>query len=519
MAHASDPSENRNAPSSSGCPAFCSTAAIPDEETLARAALTYCIDGADALMYATIKGAGSAVEALRLIDKAREGNANTAVRHELDQVFATGTARWGRKVNARGMNAFHQSLERWQTWLDRMPTRDPSNLADWFTVSGSQWVIGPTSPYWPHQLDDLSTHKAWASPLCLWGKGDQSALTSCASPIAVVGSRGVNDYGRYVARSVARNAAEAGHLVVSGGAYGADAAAHWGALESMSQLGSANSGRTVAVFAGGLNHIGPERNRELFDHILASHGALISELNPETVPEARRFLLRNRIIAAMASTVVVAQARIRSGALNTATWACDLGREVYAAPGDINTPGNTGCNHLIRENRAMLLDAVSKTNEICHAPHAPVLRCENKPQSEANVQTEPQQQPAAEQGNQARSQPQPAPATRQQHKLEPREQMVLTAIRRCKRRKIATTYDGLLSMLNKPYVKDRTTKAGKQDGAEPWTIASLNAQLGAMELEGTVVEHNGVFNIATGNAQDQPASRPPRRSRDPSPAG
>lgn len=339
-----------------------------DDETLARAILTFCIDGADALLFATIKGAGSAVEALRLIIA---GSQTAKARNRLDEAFATGTAKWGRSVNARGMDAFHHALDRWRSRLAQLPSRDPNELRAWITMNGSQWIIGPTSPYWPRQLDDLSIRKDWASPLCIWGIGEPQALVSCESPIAVVGSRGIDEYGRYVARTVAKKASEQGHLVVSGGAFGADAAAHWGALDTMSMLGPEESGRTVAVFAGGLNHIGPERNRKLFERIVANHGALISELCPDTIPEARRFLLRNRIIAALASTVVVAQARSRSGALNTANWAADLGREVYAAPGNINRPSNTGCNWLIRDHRASILYSVNAIEEICHAPHPP----------------------------------------------------------------------------------------------------------------------------------------------------
>ena len=105
---------------------------------------------------------------------------------------------------------------------------------------------------------------------------------------------------------------------------GTDAAAHWGALNALHGRKPGCVGRTVAVFAGGLNHMGPARNRTLFERIESQGGALISELCPGTIPEARRFLLRNRIIAALSSTLVVAQARLRSGALNTAGWACEL---------------------------------------------------------------------------------------------------------------------------------------------------------------------------------------------------
>ncbi len=135
---------------------------------------------------------------------------------------------------------------------------------------------------------------------------------------------------------------------------GTDAAAHWGALNALHGRMPANVGKTVAVFAGGLNHIGLMRNRTLFERIEAQGGASISELCPATISEARRFLLRNRIIAAMSSTLIVTQARLRSGGLNTAGWACELLREVYAVPGDINQPCNAGCNKMIGDHRAMI---------------------------------------------------------------------------------------------------------------------------------------------------------------------
>lgn len=527
-----------------------------DDDTLARAILTFCIDGADALLFATIKGAGNAVGALRLIIAGDQG---AKASNQLDEAFATGTAKWGRAVNARGMDAFHHSLERWRSRLAQLPSRDPNELREWITMNDSQWIIGPSSPYWPNQLNDLSIRKDWASPLCLWGIGDPQALVSCENPIAVVGSRGIDEYGRYVARTVAKKASEQGHLVVSGGAFGADAAAHWGALDTMSMLGANESGRTVAVFAGGLNHIGPERNRKLFERIVASHGALISELCPNTIPEARRFLLRNRIIAALASTVVVAQARSRSGALNTANWAADLGREVYAAPGNINRPSNTGCNWLIRDHRAAILYSVNAIDEICHAPHPPAIECAGaeKPKDANDEHTSnnsPDNTEASTQkcsGKQATQMTISLPQRGDTHALthgirkrsdhqddsnatmsadntnaatlpnkpiphnknekpatnattpSPSQREVLTAIRRCRRQKIAASHDAILDMLRgetQPSISKTTPIAVKpQAGTEPWDVTKLEGMLGEMELKGMVRMKSGVVSIATGN--------------------
>ncbi|MBW3092844.1 DNA-protecting protein DprA [Bifidobacterium sp. 82T10] len=356
----------------------------PDGDALARAVLTCCLDGADAIMYATVKGADhGAREVLSLLAEsgsdARNAPSRTTVsaksaRQALEDIFVRGLVRWGRKPTPSTLSAFRSALEGWLRRFARLPSVDAEHAAEWLTCGGEQWIIAPGHACWPKQLADLSIRKDWAAPLCLWGVGEPRALTSCAKPIAVVGSRGANEYGRAIAREIGRRAAADGHLVVSGGAMGTDAAAHWGALAPAQEgYGPESVGRTVAVFAGGLNHVGPHCNGPLFERITACGGALVSELSPDTVPEARRFLLRNRIIAALASTVVVVQARLRSGALNTASWAAELGREVYAVPGDIDAPHNAGCNRIIHDHQAMLLPSVRAVDEYCHPPHMPDL--------------------------------------------------------------------------------------------------------------------------------------------------
>ncbi|WP_240947393.1 DNA-processing protein DprA [Bifidobacterium oedipodis] len=352
------------------------------KDALYRAALTFLLDGADAMMYAAIKGAPDAQGLWQLLAEThpnQPANTREPALTQLDRVFANGITRWGRSVSPKAMTMFHRALAGWHSRMDDLPSPQVETLADWFTVDGSMQIIGPAHPCWPHQLEDLSIRSDWAPPLCLWVKGDPRALVSCDKPIGIVGSRDVNEYGRYVAHAVAEQAAVAGHLVVSGGAMGTDAAAHWGALNAMNGREHDNVGRTVAVFAGGLNHMGPSRNRALFERIEAQSGAAISELCPGTIPEARRFLLRNRIIAALSSTLVVAQARPRSGALNTAGWACELMREVYAAPGDINQPSNAGCNRIIADQRAMILCTTNAIDDICHERHRPVLGKHSSP--------------------------------------------------------------------------------------------------------------------------------------------
>lgn len=160
---------------------------------------------------------------------------------------------------------------------------------------------------------------------------------------------------------------------MSGGALGTDAAAHWGAIQAMDEIGTPLAGRTIAVFAGGLNYIGPKSNERLFETIINHSGALISELCPGTVPEARRFLIRNRLIAALSSTLIVAQARARSGALNTAGWANELNRRVFAVPGDVTMPHNTGCNRLIQEGQASIICSLTDIDDILPRSASPAI--------------------------------------------------------------------------------------------------------------------------------------------------
>ena len=338
---------------------------------LARAALTLATDGPDAFMIACLLGSDQAADLCRNLielgapNQSDRDDSHDAARVSLDERFLKGTARWGRQTSPEDLTRFHKISNSWRRRLTPLLAMDTDQVRTMMTGGGQFWVMTPGDPCWPGQVDDLARRSDWAPPLCLWGQGNPETLICCDRPLAVVGSRTCDEYGRSTAHQLARKAAGEGHLVVSGGAMGTDAAAHWGAL-------AAGGGRTVAVFAGGLLHMGPKRNSRLFENIEADGGALISELPPGTIPEARRFLLRNRIIAALASDIVVAQARHRSGALNTANWGVELGRRVLAAPGRIDQPENTGCNRLIHEGKAELLLSASDIRDICHPAHGPV---------------------------------------------------------------------------------------------------------------------------------------------------
>ncbi len=164
--------------------------------------------------------------------------------------------------------------------------------------------------------------------------------------VAVVGTRRVTAYGRQVAEDVAGTLARNGITVISGLARGVDSIAHQAALEA--------GGRTIAVLGSGLDRIYPPENRRLAEQI-AGKGALISDYPPGTPPEASNFPPRNRLISGLSLAVVIIEAGQTSGALITAAFAADQGREVFAVPGNITSPGSKGTNRLIRDGAQPLL--------------------------------------------------------------------------------------------------------------------------------------------------------------------
>jgi DNA processing protein len=168
------------------------------------------------------------------------------------------------------------------------------------------------------------------------------------SAVAVVGARSCSAYGREVARGLARELAGAGLIVVSGLARGIDGEAHRGALEG--------GGATVAVLGCGIDRDYPRAHADLARRI-AETGAIVSEYPPGVEPAPWRFPARNRIIAGLALATVVVEARERSGALITADFALELGRDVFAVPGEITSTLSSGTNGLIRQGAAPLLSS------------------------------------------------------------------------------------------------------------------------------------------------------------------
>jgi DNA processing protein len=164
--------------------------------------------------------------------------------------------------------------------------------------------------------------------------------------VAIVGARSCSPYGAQVARELARDLATAGVVVVSGLARGIDGEAHRGAL--------AAGGITVAVLGCGIDRDYPRSHTELARRI-AEDGLIVSEYPPGVEPAPWRFPARNRIVAGLSLTTVVVEARERSGALITADFALELGRDVFAVPGEITSALSAGANDLLRQGAAPLL--------------------------------------------------------------------------------------------------------------------------------------------------------------------
>ncbi len=181
-------------------------------------------------------------------------------------------------------------------------------------------------------------------PKVLYYIGDIS-LASKPS-VAIVGARKASSYGKWVAQGFAKKLAEYGVVVVSGMAYGIDAAAHKGTLDQQ--------GKTIAVLGCGVDICYPYSNQNLRKEILKS-GLLLSEFEPETKPMPFRFPMRNRIISGLSLGTIVVEAGLSSGSLITAECAAEQGRNIYAVPGNINSMNSIGTNQLIRDGATPLI--------------------------------------------------------------------------------------------------------------------------------------------------------------------
>ncbi|MDM7856079.1 DNA-processing protein DprA [Cellulomonas alba] len=236
-------------------------------------------------------------------------------------------------------------------WAPRLARSEPAAaLAAVERLGGG--VLVPGDRAWPAGIDDLGPE----APACLWVRGrlDLGAVPHGAA--AVVGARAATTYGERVAFDLAAGLATRGVAVVSGGAYGIDAAAHRGTLTM--------AGHAVVVLAGGVDRAYPTAHARLFEAVLDGGGAVVSELPPGGLPTRSRFLQRNRLIAAMAGATVVVEAAWRSGALSTAHHAARLLRPVGAVPGPVTSMASAGCHRLLRDGVAVCVTDAGEVLEL-----------------------------------------------------------------------------------------------------------------------------------------------------------
>ncbi len=223
-------------------------------------------------------------------------------------------------------------------------------------------IITPADDEWPTQLDDLRRVGGGTKrvdqdvypPLCLWVRGDVSLADVARRSVAVVGARSSSPYGNHVATELSYGLADRGWSVVSGGAFGIDAQAHRGALTA--------GGLTVAVLACGIDRAYPMAHASLFDRI-ADAGVLLSEWPPGADPHRHRFLIRNRVIAALTRGTVVVEASARSGAKQTSRRARQLGRSTMAVPGPITSAMSVGAHQILRELGSRLVTSAAEIIE------------------------------------------------------------------------------------------------------------------------------------------------------------
>ena len=216
-------------------------------------------------------------------------------------------------------------------------------------------LVCPGDDEWPPLLDDLR----WVDRDCLglWVRGERSLAQTTERAVAVVGTRAATDYGVHVAGQLSYELAELGWTIVSGLAFGIDATAHRGAL--------AAGGLTVAVLACGVDVPYPRGNLSLYDRI-AAEGLVVSEHPPGAAPQRPRFLVRNRIIAALSAGTVVVEMAPRSGARSTATHAAFLNRHVMCVPGPVTRATSAGCHQFLRDRPdAVLVTKAAEVVEQC----------------------------------------------------------------------------------------------------------------------------------------------------------
>ena len=250
------------------------------------------------------------------------------------------TSKLAREIENRGIEDVFNSV----------PFSEQANLGEIYQSlrdCGGE-LLTPEDSQWPLALNDLEI-----PPIGLIVKGDIDILSH--KSLAIVGTRNPTPYGVRIASDFAAGFVDREWVIVSGGAYGVDSAAHKGALIA--------EGVTIAITASGLDSPYPAGNQRLFDEII-ENGAIVTEYLPGTTARPHRFLVRNRLIAAISNATLVVEAAFRSGSLRTARDAAHLMRPVMAVPGPITSPTSDGCHRLIGERSAELVTSVADALEL-----------------------------------------------------------------------------------------------------------------------------------------------------------
>ncbi|MEU8823048.1 DNA-processing protein DprA [Streptomyces sp. NPDC048636] len=284
---------------------------VDDEERLARAALTRLVEPGDETVGRWLRRMGPV--ALR------------------------------RALSGQGPPPPRASRERMAGCALRAAALDPEADLAGAAARGGR-LLCPGDPEWPGQLDDLGD----ARPVGLWVRGPASLRMWALRSVAVVGARACSDYGTHVAATLSAGLSERGWVVASGAAHGVDGAAHRGAL--------AAGGATIAVLASGVDVPYPRGHTELIERI-AEQGLVVAELPPGAHPTRSRFVLRNRVIAALTRGTVVVEAEYRSGSLVTARRAQALGRLTMGVPGPVTSGLSAGVHELLRGEAMVVTDA------------------------------------------------------------------------------------------------------------------------------------------------------------------
>ena len=265
---------------------------------------------------------------------------------------------WSYEINQRGgLSVYHRIISgnyylKQQEILklqQQIMQRQVKDLELEISKAGGVFIT-PEDNDWPIALADLAT-----PPIGLVIAGDRSVLLKLDKSISIVGSRQPTDYGLQLSYSLASQASLAGLVVVSGGAYGIDTASHQGALSV--------GGISIAVLAGGINRLYPLENQKLFKYITKS-GLLISEVMPNIESKPYRFLIRNRLIAALSRSTVVVEAKFISGSIRTARDAAEIFRPVFAIPGPVTSALSEGCHRLIAERVADIATSLDEILEV-----------------------------------------------------------------------------------------------------------------------------------------------------------